>query len=343
MHARPLHALVVAISFALGLSACRRAPTERAIIVGRLLDGFDHPIVGATATIENSGYAATTNARGEFSLDYAPGAFAVRLGARNCVRQDIPLTISAPVRYVLGMRKLLCVPDLSQGQVVVQAHDRFYALPRTTLAVRQVTQPGRWGVQCTNTFIEMESLPTLTGNDLTSWLPPQTVESLADHNLVLARANGTQVDSQGITLGMGPACTGISNPTGERSRDIYAGWHPHRAEHLTAGLYCFLRGARYQMPIAQASEGYCFHWVPNANENLGPVVTEPSPDEYPTGQREGDDHSPNAGGAPVNCPEREGKIPCTEECYRANAMWSDPDDPPVWFGQQAADGHCYMP
>lgn len=198
-------------------------------------------------------------------------------------------------------------------------------------------------MQCTSTFIETDRIPTLTGNSLTSWLPLQAVEQIADHNLVLARANGALLDSEGITLGMGPACTGISAPTGERFREIYGGWNPHHAEHLDAGTYCFLRGARYQMPIGQASEGYCFHWVPNPSETLGPVMTQPPPDDGPMGQTETGDHTPNSGEPTADCPERDGKIPCTEECYRANAMWSDPDDPPVWFAQQAADGHCYMP
>ena len=346
MNARTF-ALVVSVLAAPLLASCRRAPPPpEPVIVGRLINRFGHPLVGATATIENSGYAASTNAQGEFSLAYAPGAFRLRLGARNCIRLDIPLTVSSAVRYALGTKTLLCVPELPPGQVVVEAHDRFYALPQVTLAVRQVTQPGQWGVQCTSTFIETERIPTLTGDSLTSWLPPQTVERLADHNLVLARANGALLDSEGITLGMGPACTGISNPTGERAREIYGGWNPHLAEHLAAGTYCFLRGARYQMPIGQASEGYCFRWVPNPSENLGPVPTEPPPLEPGSGQTEEGhaEENNNAEIIPPDCEERrDGTIPCSERCYRANRRWPNPDDPAAYLAHQRESGECYLP
>lgn len=339
MNARIFALLVTALA-ALLTASCRRVPPPpppESVIVGNVIDNFGRPVQGAIITIRDSAFRATTNVRGEFSITFPPGSFQVRIEAPQCVPFARELQVTQAVRYPLGTKMLFRIPEGARETAVVAAEEGYRPLPSVEFERRVVNFgsvysafPNRCAV-----FSMQRPVATLRGTGLIAVFPD------ANYRLVQVDDGHVTTDSFPRSVGQCPGVPQGAHGTEARSMPV-----PDHAffftEVLPTATYCFIRSTRFDPDDQANGRGYCFRWEPDPQVRWGSRLTEP-PEEGPTGQREGDDHSPNAGGPPVNCPERDGKIPCTEECYRANAMWSDPDDPPVWFGQQAADGHCYMP
>jgi hypothetical protein len=314
LHRCPLFPTIALLaSISMFSTACDRLRGERPVIVGRALDGFGRPVAGAALRIQNSGYAARTAADGTFSIEYAPGTFELLLAANNCLPLTTSLTIATPVRYAFGTRMLVCPPALPPDRVVVVGRDRFVELQRTRLNLETVERDDHPRFTCLETQLPLQTtFPSLTGRELVTWLPPQAVDVLGDRNFVLARAEGQVLSKEGNMGALGPPCPNVLHVNGTMGDSIYAGRRLHVAQNLVAGTYCFIRGARFQMPVPLAEEGYCFEWRPNPSADRGPVYAEPAPEETSNG---------------MDCtPDAQGRIPCTEVCYGEAARPAPPRD-----------------
>ncbi len=312
--------------------ACRRSPPPpEPVIVGEVIDNFGHPVQGAVLTIRDSAFRATTNERGAFSLPYAPGTFTFRIEADHCAPFARELQVTQAMRYPLGTKMLFRIPDESPSTALVATTEGYRPIDRETLARTRMRGWSGGSMQNCLEYRLQDDVPTLRAKDITAIFPLG--------GFLLTRVEGGLVARDTAPDSIAN-CSGPTAPV--RVESVNLGDRQFLAAHTPpSGVYCFISAQRFN-PLFNTTgdlQAWCFEWQQDPTVRWGAVRTLPAP----SGQSETDDHSPNAGGPPVNCPERDGKIPCTEECYRANAMWSDPDDPPVWFAQQSADGHCYMP
>lgn len=312
--------------------ACRRAPPPpEPVIVGEVIDNFGHPVQGAVLTIRDSAFRATTNARGEFTIPFAPGSFQVRIEADHCAPFARDLQVTQAVRYPLGTKMLFRLPDEPPSAALVVTTEGYRPLDRQTLARTRTRGWSGGSMQNCLEYRLQDDVPTLRAKDLTAVFPLG--------GFLLTRLEGGLVtrDNAPDTIAN---CSGPVAPVRVESvnlgdRQFFAARTP------PSGVYCFISSQRYN-PLFNTTgdlQAWCFEWQQDPTVRWGAVRTLPGP----SGQSETDDHSPNAGGAPVNCPLRNGVIPCTEECYRADARWPDPGDPAAFFASERESGECYMP
>ncbi len=329
----------LAFVLALAAGACRRTPPPpEALIVGNVIDNFGRAVDGAVISIRDSAFRATTNARGEFSITFPPGSFQLRIEAPHSVPFAHDFQVTQAVRYPLGTKMLLRIPEGPRETAVVAAEEGYRPLPSVEFDRRVVNFgsvysafPNRCAV-----FSLQRPVATLRGSGLFVAFPD------ANYRLVQVDDGHVATDSFPRSVGQ---CPGV--PQGAHGIDARSMAVPGRAflftEALGAATYCFIRSTRFDPDDHTNGRGYCFRWEPDPQVRWGSRLTEPPAEEGPTGQTEADDHSPNAGGAPVNCPLRNGVIPCTEECYRADARWPDPGSPQDFFASERESGECYVP
>jgi hypothetical protein len=330
--------LLVALCMCLAALSCRRTPPAPvAVIEGEVIDNFGRPVRGAVATIRDSAFRATTNERGVFVLPFAPGSFTLRIEADHCTPFTHNFQVTQAVRYPLGTKMLFRIPEVSRETVMVAAEQGYQPLPATEFDKRVVNFgsvyaafPNRCAV-----FRLGRPVSTLRGSH------PLVVVPDAQFRLV-------QVDDGHVTTDNYPRTTEAcpARPFGSHGVDSRSITAPDRVfmvtQSLAPGTYCFIRATRFDPDDATNERGYCFRWERDPQVLWGSRLT-PAPSDGPTGQTADDDHSPNAGGPPVDCPLRNGVIPCTEECYRADARWPGPDDPAAFLANERASGECYGP
>lgn len=318
----------------LAAGACRRPPLPpEPVIVGRVLDNFSRPIQGATTSIRDTAFRVQTDARGTFSLPFTPGAFHLVVEAPGCVRWERDLQIAVPARHPLGDRVLLRLPETAPSLAVVAAVGGYRPLPPVTLERRVVTPAGGGFYNRCAEFHLTAPIAALRGSFLSLFLP--------NRNVGLVALQGTLVTSDAFPT-TATSCPGAPRLVPVRRRDM--GERQLVAfDDLAAGTYCFIPLPRMPPQQQAMQEAHCFRWERVVGQGGNPVMTDPPPENEPLGQTEADDHSPNAGGSPVNCPLRNGVIPCTEECYRADARWPDPGSPQEFFASERESGECYVP
>lgn len=95
--------LVFLISILLFLSCSKQ-------IEGTVVDNFNNPIKDVNVTIRNTDYAAQTNAKGEFSIDYAAGEFTIEFEAEGYIGRQEVLQITEKQTYPLKQKKLVKMP-----------------------------------------------------------------------------------------------------------------------------------------------------------------------------------------------------------------------------------------
>lgn len=240
------------------------------VITGTLIDNFGHPIEGATLSIRDSAFRATTDAQGAFSLAYAPGAFRVTAEAPGCLPHSRDLQVTQAVRYPLGPTMLLRVPDISRETVVVATDDGYRPFPSVQLDRRVVNFgsvyaafPGRCGV-----FSLQHPVPTLRGTALLMVSP--------DTHFKLVRVEGQHVTTDPYPGSVGE-CPGV--PQGAHVVDAGSGAMPERtfflANRLTSGTYCFVRSPRVHPEAPGSTLGYCFEWQVDPQGRFGAAMTLP--------------------------------------------------------------------
>lgn len=317
---------------ALVVLACRRAPPPpEPVIVGEVIDNFGHPVQGAVLTIRDSAFRATTNERGAFSLPFAPGTFTFRIEADRCAPFTRELQVTQAMRYPLGTKMLFRIPDESPSAALVATTEGYRPLDRETLSRTRTRGWSGGSMQNCLEYRLQDDVPTLRAKDLTAIFPLG--------GFLLTRVEGGLVarDNAPDTIAN---CSGPVAPV--RVDSVNLGDRQFLAVRTPpSGVYCFISSQRYN-PLFNTTgdlQAWCFEWQQDPTVRWGAVRTLPAP----SGQSETDDHSPNAGGPPVNCPLRNGVIPCTEECYRADARWPDPGSPQDFFASERESGECYMP
>lgn len=314
------------------VASCRRAPPPpEPVIVGEIIDNFGHPVQGAVITIRDSAFRAMTNARGEFTIPFAPGSFQVRIEADHCAPFARDLQVTQPVRYPLGTKMLFRIPDDPPSAALVATTEGYRPLDRETLARTRTRGWSGGSMQNCLEYRLQDAVPTLRAKDLTAIFPLG--------GFLLTRVEGGLVARDTAPDSIAN-CSGPAAPV--RVESVNLGDRQFLAAHTPpSGVYCFIPSQRYN-PLFNTTgdtQAWCFEWQQDPAVHWGAVRTLPAP----SGQSETDDHSPNAGGPPVNCPLRNGVIPCTEECYRADTRWPDPGDPAAFFASERESGECYGP
>jgi hypothetical protein len=332
------------ISFLFALCAhlvagsCRRSPpAPEAVIEGEVLDNFGRPVRGAVATIRDSAFRATTNERGRFELPFAPGSFTLQIEADHCTPFTRDLQVTQAVRYPLGAKMLFRIPETPGETVMVATVDGYQPLPTTEFDKRVVNFGSVYAA-----FPNRCAVFTLSG-------PVSTLRG--SHPLVVvpdAQFRLVQVDNGHVTTDNYPRTTEEcpARPFGSHGIDTRSIAAPDRVfmvtQSLAPGTYCLIRANRFNPDDAASERGHCFRWEIDPQVRWGSHLTLAVGDG-PMGQTAEGDHSPNAGGPPVDCPLRNGVIPCTEACYRADARWPGPDDPAAFLASERESGECYSP
>ncbi len=71
-------------------------------IEGNIKDNFDNNLSGVEITIDNSNYKSTSSPEGQFSIDYAPGKFAIQFKKEGYISKTQTLEITEKTKYPLG-------------------------------------------------------------------------------------------------------------------------------------------------------------------------------------------------------------------------------------------------
>lgn len=71
-------------------------------IQGQIIDNFGQPVAGVSIGIENSGYQTTSNGKGAFRLEYAPGLFKLVLNKDGYVGVQQELNLADDSGYKMG-------------------------------------------------------------------------------------------------------------------------------------------------------------------------------------------------------------------------------------------------
>lgn len=240
------------------------------VIGGTVLDSFGHPIQGATLSIRDSAFRATTDEQGELSLSFAPGSFRVTAEAPGCLPHFRDLQVTQAVRYPLGPTMLVRIPDLPRETVVVATEQGYRPLPATELERRVINFgsvyaafPGRCAV-----FSLQRDVPILRGSVLFVVSP--------DEHFQLVRVEDLHVTTDSYPGSVGQ-CPGV--PQGARVVATRKGTMPERTFFLSTtlqpGSYCFVRSPRVHPEAPESSQGYCFEWEVDPSRRFGASMTEP--------------------------------------------------------------------
>lgn len=313
-------------------AGCRRsAPAP--VIEGHVVDNFGRPIQGATISIRDSEYRAVTDPQGNFSLAFAPGAFSLTIGAPNCVSWSHDFQITQAVRYPLGTKILLRVPSTSRDTVVIAAENGYRPFPLVEFDRRVVTPTQAYSHHCAE-FSMRREVPVLRGAALFFAVP--------DRNFQLVQVVNQHVATEPFLSTVG-AC-----PNDLRRVDIRFAEGSSRVFLVVeppSGTYCIIRSPRMHPTHPDSNRGYCFQWTQDAQVRWGVVMTNADAPGLMgrTEHDHGDDARPDDNNLPAACPLRDGVIPCTELCYRANGTWPDPGSPSDFLEGERQAGDCYRP
>ena len=100
--------------FSLLLLGCGKGSSlgKKEFIEGTVQNIYGQPIEGATVSIENSQFNATTNQSGKYSLDYVPGEFTVVVQAEGFQSEKFSLNIAQKLHYPANPTSLIPkIPD----------------------------------------------------------------------------------------------------------------------------------------------------------------------------------------------------------------------------------------
>ncbi len=275
MNARTLTLVLTLVVAPLSASCRRAAPASPApsppesVIVGRVEDSFGRPIHEAVVSIRDSTFAAVTNEEGSFSLPFAPGSFHLTIEAPGCLPWSHDFQVTQAVRYPLGTKMLLRLPDGPPETVLVSGEHAFLPLPpvefESRVAIFGPTFPNR----CAEFFLR-RPVPTLRGKVLSVVFP--------DRNFRLVRVENNHVTTDPFPYTIG-VCPGGMQRVEVRGVDV-----PGRAfllaEPPAPGTYCFIRSTRADPAQAESSRGYCFVWEVDPHKVYGPAMT-PAPPAPP--------------------------------------------------------------
>jgi len=274
---------------ALSALSCKRAPTTspppappaiptppaapdapEPVIFGKVIDNFGRVIAGATVSIRDTLFRATTDAEGDFSLAFAPGSFHLSVAAPGCVAKDRDLQVTQAVRYPLGPTMLVRVPNAPPEDVVVATEEGYRPFPSVELDRRVVNFgsvyaafPGRCAV-----FTLDRPLRTLRGMTLFVVAP--------DTHYRLVRVVNQHVTTDPYPGSVGE-CPGV--PQGSQGVETRSGTMPSRtfsvARELAAGTYCLIRSPRVHPEASESNRAHCFEWQADPTRQFGATMTEP--------------------------------------------------------------------
>ena len=110
--------IIKLISVAILLTSCDK-PTQP-LISGVILDEHSRPISGAKVSIEGFQFAATTNDKGEYSLQYVPGKFTLAATAVGRLTIKRTMEISQVATIPVTAIELLQYPDVAKWETFLQ-------------------------------------------------------------------------------------------------------------------------------------------------------------------------------------------------------------------------------
>jgi len=128
-------ALIVLLASTFAFLACS-APR----IHGTVLDPFGKGIEGVSVKIETSAFEATTDANGEYAIDYAPGALHLRFFKNGYTTRTLDLSLNQKSDF--PAEKILMYPIPGERGMFYISSDSL--VPLAVADVRRSDQKGTW-------------------------------------------------------------------------------------------------------------------------------------------------------------------------------------------------------
>lgn len=261
----------ILLLFVLSLAAlgCRRTPPAPvALIEGEVIDNFGRPVRGATVTIRDSAFRATTNEGGHFSLPFAPGTFTLHIEADHCAPFTRQLQVTQAMRYPLGTKMLHRIPDEPPSAGLVVTSEGYRTLERQTLA-RTRTRGWSQGrmLNCLEYRLQQEALPTLRGANFGAVFP------VGGFDLTGVVFGLVTRDDAPDTIA---PCAGRTVPVNVESVTL-ADRQFLMVARMPSGTFCFINRQRYT-PLFNTTadmQAWCFRWEQDPSVRWGAVHSLP--------------------------------------------------------------------
>ena len=117
---------LAAAALCLSLAGC--AGAQPAAIKGTVTDNFGQPVAGAEVRIANSAFATKTDDKGQFSIEYVPGSFVVKIGAAGHSAREVALDLRERAEFPLDSTVLTRYPS-GKGLFLLGSADYVPLLP----------------------------------------------------------------------------------------------------------------------------------------------------------------------------------------------------------------------
>lgn len=223
------------------------AACARKNITGTVQDNFHRPLANAQVRVQGTGFSATTDAQGRFSVAYAPGSFTLEAGAERHIPFSRTLSITERVAYPIGTIEL--VRRAPGDGLRVQGPSEYELVAPVALGENRRVVQRTWGATCLDRIVP-GSVPALTGTTFRAFLP-----RAPRNNWAILRASRGVVAS--IASGLMSECPPVVRAEGR--------WGEHDdlvsfEATLTPGVYCAaeLNGPAPFHTIGPSAA--CFRW-----------------------------------------------------------------------------------
>lgn len=125
------------LALVLALAACGKAKVE-----GNVTDAFGRPLHGASVTIEGTSFATTTGADGNYSIQFVPGQFKVKIAKEGYTSATVPFTVAESAKVPAA--RVALYPRPTEPGIYYIGKDTLEPLPSSRLRREQVRNPIAW-------------------------------------------------------------------------------------------------------------------------------------------------------------------------------------------------------
>ena len=220
-------------------------------ITGTIVDNFGHPVAGASIEVTGTGFRATSDGAGHFSLDYAPGSFAVAASAVGHVNAEVAVNVAQKVAYPLSNIVLIRVPR-AEG-VHVRGPADYVDVPAQPLPETQRLLNATWNARCFDRQPPARRAVVVSDGDFLAFAPTASRLQLVTprDGLLSSRPTGLMARCRPFN----PALFNLDTV------DLTGGLRMYRGR-LSPGTYCFASVAVGRDISWVGDEGFCFDLAP---------------------------------------------------------------------------------
>lgn len=136
---------------------------KKAVIEGKIFDGFGKHVIDATVKIEGTQFISQTNSNGEYSVGYVPGEIKVLITKQGYTDTTFTLKISTEATYPAEATTIYEIPK--ENGIYLMQNGNYQPLSKAKVIQHTIKSENFWfNSQSTSYYVEYNNVLTIKKN-----------------------------------------------------------------------------------------------------------------------------------------------------------------------------------